>query len=195
MTALGLTALVLAVIWIAVLTVVVMVLVREVAVLSARLDTRGGQAFVARDGPMIGRPLPEAVDQALAPYVRGDSGIYVLLLSAVCSPCHDLVKQLQKRTWRLDEGVVALVTGRHELAESIVSSLPPWVTIVRDPQAGELAKALSIQTTPFAVRIRAGRVLDKAYLHGVRDLLRLARTRDGRQPRPAAKVKAVGHAS
>lgn len=195
MTALGLTVVVLGVIWLAVLTLVVLVLVREVAVLSARLDVRGGQDFVASDGPAIGRPLPESVAGALAPYVRGDSGMYVLLLSAICGPCHDLVKQLRQHTWDLDESVVALVAGRAELAAGIADMLPPWVDVVRDPQAAELAKALSIQTTPFAVRVRAGRVVAKAYLHGVGDLLRLARVGEGRQSGPAVEVEVVGHAS
>lgn len=194
MTPLGLTVLVLGLIWIAVLTVIVLMLVREVAVLSARLDAGGGRAFVASDGPAIGRSLPESVAGALAPYARGD-GMYVLLLSAICGPCHDLVKQLRQQTWKLDENVVALVTGRAELADAIAGSMPAWVAVVRDPQAAELAKALSIQTTPFAVRIRAGRVVAKAYLHGVKDLLRLASANDGRRPATVVEMEAARHAS
>lgn len=133
MTALDMTVLVLGAIWLGVLTVVALVLVREVAVLSARLDVGGGRAFVANDGPAIGRSLPESVAAALAPYVRGDSGMYVLLVSAICGPCHDLVKQLRQQTWKLDDRVVALVTGRAELADAMAGSLPPWVDVVRDP--------------------------------------------------------------
>lgn len=180
-------ALVLVGAWIAILSLVVLVLVREVALLRARLD-ESSQAILMRDGPDVGRALPEAVRASLS----GDS--FLLLLSAICGPCHDLAKEL--RTERPpDAPLIALVTGRRELADRIVSELPQWATVIRDPQAGQVARALNIKSTPFAIRVRDGRVAGKAYLRGTRDLLRLAQAGQVSALAAPPQSEEVGHAS
>jgi hypothetical protein len=63
-----------------------------------------------------------------------------------------------------------------ESVDALVDLLPPGIRVVRDPEATQLADALDIRSTPFAVALNEGRVAGKSYLYGKADLTTVAET-------------------
>lgn len=173
MSGLALVALVAAAIWLGFLTLVMILLVRQVAVLTARFELGLPRFSPAADGLEIGRDAPQSVMEAI-PEARSEVA-YVLLTSATCGPCRELVPELARH--HADEKVVALLAGPDALADGLAALFPPWIQIIRDPLATALAKSLEIQSTPFAMEIEDGRISGKAYLYSVSDLLRLIEAR------------------
>lgn len=179
MSTLGTTALILAAIWMGALTVVAVLLVRQIAILMVRLDRIGSSTTLVpnydpmAEGPEVGSQLPAGVAQALPELGSGTS--HIVLLSATCGPCRDIAEGLGRSdlsTVRKQGKVVALVPGRAELADALVTLLPSGIRHVRDPQATALATELSIQRVPFALRVDAGKVTAKAPpLDSTKDLL------------------------
>jgi len=148
--------------WMSVLTLVVVLLVRQIALLTLRLDAGQTQFAPADDGLDVGTVLSEEVITAM-PELR-DRLAYLLVLSASCTPCRELADDL--RGWQFDVPVVALVAGREELADAIAGLMPPRVRTIRDPEASELAREhLSIESAPFALQVEGGIITGKAYLH------------------------------
>jgi hypothetical protein len=169
MSALLIAALVLVSIWLGVLTLVVVLLVRQIGLLTVRLSVASQGLALDNDGPEVGSSLPEAVVSAL-PNLEEERA-YLLLISAGCDPCRDLVADLGGR--RFEQEIVALVPGRAELASELAALLPSGMRVVLDPQATRLAEALRLESTPFALEIERGTVTRKAYLHdGASDLVR-----------------------
>lgn len=169
-------ALVLAGIWLGFLTLVVVLTIRQVGLMTVRLSaandtaSTGDMTFsVDNDGPEIGSSVPGAVASVLSQL--GRERTCLLLVSATCVPCHKLVMELHKQGEL--PGTIALVAGRAEVADGLAALLPPEMHIVRDPQAAELANALQIQSTPFAVAIEDGRISGKAYVRRVTDFIAL----------------------
>jgi hypothetical protein len=168
MSGLAVVALVLACVWLGILTLVVVLLVRQIGLLTVRLSVASQALSLANDGPKVGSKVPEEVASAL-PDVEGERG-YVLLISATCAPCPELVADIRQRDF--EQTIIALVPGREELADELVALLPPGIRAVRDPEATRLAGALDIRSTPFAVEVERGTVTRKAYLYdGASDLI------------------------
>jgi hypothetical protein len=163
--------------WLGVLTLVVILTVRQIALLTVRLSTAAGgqlstitddEFLVDDDGPEVGGELPEEVASALPEL--GWQKSFILLVSSTCAPCRELAAELQAHHFAAP--VIALVAGRdRELADDLAELLPSGMHIVRDPQATELAGALQIHSTPFAVAIGSGRVVEKTYVHRSADLV------------------------
>jgi hypothetical protein len=169
MNGLAVAALVLACVWLGFLTLVVVLLVRQIGLLTVRLSVTGqAQAFALdNDGPEVGSTVPEEVVSAL-PEVGGERA-YVLLSSATCTPCRELVAGIRHHDF--EQAIVALVPGPEELADELAALLPPGVRAVLNPEATELAQALGIRSTPFVVEVERGTVTRKAYLYrGASDL-------------------------
>lgn len=192
MSGLGISALVLTGVWIGILTLVVLLVVRQIALLTVRLDhVRTGPAFdFGNDGLEVGSQVPEEVTAAL-PELKTDL-TYLLLVSATCNPCRTLVSELQGQGFASERNIIALVPGRDELADGLVTMLPPGIPSIRDPQASALAKSLQIQSTPFALKVEEGIVTRKAYLHSAADLAQLIEGRatsvEGESMRSAKEV-------
>src|SRR5829696_5342149 len=125
MSGLAVTALVLACVWLGILTLVVVLLVRQIGLLTVRLSVVGqAQAFSpANDGPEVGSNVPEEVASAL-PDVGGERA-YVVLISANCTPCRELVAGIHQHDF--EQTIVALVPGREELADELVALLPSGI--------------------------------------------------------------------
>lgn len=181
MNALALLALALAAVWLAALTVVVILCIRQIALLTvmasewrfAAIPTVDNDFSVADDGPEVGAAAPEEMLSAL-PELAGE-GAVMLLLSATCGPCRKLATDLSARRFRLPAvhiPIIALMSGREELAEGLVSLLPRGIRILRDPVAMEYADALHIKSTPFAVAISEGVVAKKGYMYSASDFVR-----------------------
>ena len=166
MSALAIAALVLVCIWLGVLTLVVVLLVRQIGLLTVRLSVADRALSVDNDGPEVGSSVPE--DVAL-PDLEEERA-YLLLISAGCTPCRELVADLGDR--RFEQNIVALVPGSEEQASELAALLPPGIRAVLDPEATSLAESLKIQSTPFALEVERGTVTRKAYLYeGASDLI------------------------
>lgn len=160
MSALAIAAIVLVCAWLGVLTFVVMLLVRQVGLLTVRLSAATQAMSLDDDGPEIGSSLPEDVTEVMP---EGEPA-YLLLISAGCDPCRELVAELDGH--RFEQGVVALVPGRQEQAGELAALLSPGMPVVLDPEATQLAESLNLESTPFALEVEGGTVARKVHLHG-----------------------------
>ena len=168
MSALAVAALVLVCVWLGVLTLVAVLLVRQVGLLTLRLSVAGQALAVENDGPEVGTNLPEDVTSAL-PDLEAERA-YLLLISAGCTPCRELVADIGDRSF--EQMIVALVPGDEERGGELASLLPSGIQAVLDPEATRLAEALELQSTPFALELERGKVTRKAYLYeGASDLI------------------------
>ena len=159
MSALAIAALVLVCIWLGVLTLVVVLLVRQVGLLTVRLSTAAQTISLDDDGPEVGSGLPEDV----AELMPEDEPAYLVLVSAGCDPCRELVAELDGR--RFEQSIVALVPGREEQAGELAALLPSDMRVVLDPEATQLAESLDLESTPFVLEIEGGTVTRKAHLY------------------------------
>lgn len=169
MNGLAVAALILNTIWLGVLTLLLALAIRQIGILTVRLSMKGETFSVDHDGPKVGSDLPAEVIAIDSETAAMDADF--LLLSATCNPCRELAATLDRHY--LNGNIIVLLTGRKELADGLVSMLPPDYRIIRDPEASKMAAALHIQSTPFAVSISRGKVNQKAYIHSKSDLLSL----------------------
>jgi hypothetical protein len=160
MSALAIVALVLVCAWLGILTFVVMLLVRQVGLLTVRFSMATQAMSLDDDGPEIGSSLPEDVAEVMPEGERA----YLLLISAGCDPCRELVAELDGH--RFEQKVVALVPGRQEQAAELAALLPPDIRVVLDPEATDLAESLGLESTPFALEVESATVIRKVHLYG-----------------------------
>ena len=160
MSALAIAALVLVCIWLGILTLVVVLLVRQVGLLTVRLSTAARTISLDDDGPEVGSSLPEDV----AELMPEEEPAYLMLISAGCDPCRELVAELDGR--RFEQSIVALVPGREEQAGELAALLSSNMRVVLDPEATQLAESLDLESTPFALEVEGGTVTRKAHLYG-----------------------------
>lgn len=154
--------------WLGLLTFTLLLCIRQVAVLTVRVERTVGFS-VADDGLPIGFPIPEEVAETL-PAVR--RRLMVLFMSATCDPCRELAREL--RTAELGVELAVLVSGAEDVAAAVAELLPSGVLVLRDPDATRLARALQVQSTPFATLASEGSVFGKTYANNVSDLESLA---------------------
>ena len=160
MSALAIVALVLVCVWLGLLTFVVVLLVRQVGLLTIRLSMATQAISLDDDGPEVGSALPEDVAEVVPDGERA----YLLLISASCEPCRELVVELDGH--QFEQSVVALVPGRQEQASELAALLPPGMRVVVDPEATQLAESLDLESTPFAIEVEGGTVTSKVHLFG-----------------------------
>lgn len=174
MTDLQTIALALVALWLGAITLVVVLLVRQLGLVTLRLDIGGGAPVPLADGPDIGEVVPEAVVARVPQLAQGLR--YLLLVSPTCAPCHEIAPQLSGLV--LEGQVVALVPGHAEVADDFAAMLPPSFDVVRDPVAVEVAKSLGMELTPAALEIEDGVVSGKAHLMRATDLRDLMNARE-----------------
>jgi hypothetical protein len=160
MSALAIVALVLVCAWLGILTFVVMLLVRQVGLLTVRFSMATQAMSLDDDGPDIGSSLPEDVAEVMPERERA----YLLLISAGCEPCRELVAELDGH--RFEQKMVALVPGNQEQAAELAALLPPGIRVVLDPEATQLAESLDLESTPFALEVENGTVISKVHVFG-----------------------------
>jgi hypothetical protein len=160
MSTLAIAALVLVCAWLGVLTFVVVLLVRQVGLLTVRVTTATQAMSLDDDGPDIGSSLPEDVAEVMPEGERA----YLLLISAGCDPCRELVAELDGH--RFEQKIVALVPGRQEQAAELAALLPPEIRVVLDPEAIQMTESLDLESTPFALEVENGTVIRKVHLFG-----------------------------
>lgn len=169
MTGLEVTALALVALWLGVLTVLVLASVRQIALLDLRIEL-GPTVSAAADGPEIGTDLPEAAAAAL-PVSNGDGPAYLLFLSPTCAPCVEIISQLHHRDVR--RPVYALFSGDDRMAADFEAMFPSNIQSLRDPAATEVARAVNVNVTPFALQVENQIVTGRAHLRSADDFLRL----------------------
>lgn len=160
MSALAIAALVLVCAWLGILTFVVMLLVRQVGLLTVRISMATQATSLDDDGPEVGSSLPEDVAEVMPDGERA----YLLLISADCDPCRELVAELDGH--RFDQKIVALVPGRQEQAAELAALLPPDIKVVLDPEAIQMTESLNLESTPFALEVESGTVTRKVHVYG-----------------------------
>jgi len=173
MNGLTVAAIVVATLWLGILTLLTLLIVRQIGLLTVRLDYARGPAFDPEaDGLAIGTAVPPEARAALP--TLASEPVVLLIVSATCSPCREVVDGL---AGQLPPGaerrLIALVAGDEAMADGLVAMLPPGVRSVRDPQATAIATGLGIQSTPFALAVDGGVVSGKIYVHHAADLTRL----------------------
>jgi hypothetical protein len=170
MSALAIAALVLVCIWLGVLTLVVVLLVRQIGLLTVRLSVASQAFSLDNDGPEVGSILPEEVTSVVPELMEERS--YLLLISSSCTPCRELVSDLQGEQRFEEQKIVALVPGHEDQAREMAALLPSGIRVVLDPDAARVAGAIDLESTPFAVEVERGMVTRKAFLHeGAADLV------------------------
>jgi hypothetical protein len=153
MSALAIAAFVLVCIWLGVLTLVVVLLVRQLGLLTVRLSMASQTISLDDDGPEVGSDVPENVASV---FPEGEEEpAYLLLISAGCDPCRELVAALGGR--HFEQHIVALVPGREDQAGELAALLPPGMRVVRE--------SLDLEATPFALEVKRGTVTRKAHLY------------------------------
>jgi hypothetical protein len=170
MSTLAIAALVLVCIWLGVLTLVVVLLVRQIGLLTVRLSVASQAFSLDNDGPEVGSSLPEEVTSVVPELMEERS--YLLLISSSCTPCRELVSDLQGEQRFEEQKIVALVPGHEDQAREMAALLPSGIRVVLDPDAARVAGAIDLESTPFAVEVERGMVTRKAFLHeGAADLV------------------------
>jgi hypothetical protein len=170
MSALAIAALVLVCIWLGVLTLVVVLLVRQIGLLTVRLSVASQAFSLDNDGPEVGSSLPEEVTSVVPELMEERS--YLLLISSSCTPCRELVSDLQGEQRFEEQRLVALVPGHEDQAREMAALLPSGIRVVLDPDAARVAGAIDLESTPFAVEVERGMVTRKVFLHeGAADLV------------------------
>jgi hypothetical protein len=157
-------------VWIAFLSLAVVLLVRQVGLLTVRLDRSRDSTAPVDDGLALGSAVPAAVGRALDPADGGP--LYVVVLGAICAPCRELAADLG-RTQLVDavSPLLFLISGgSEELADDLAALLPAGTQVLRDPLATEIVNELRVQTTPFAFEIANARIAGKAALRGAKHL-------------------------
>lgn len=175
--------------WLALLTFVLILVIRQIALLTVRLSVNGQAFSLANDGPEVGSNVSEEILSTLPVLERKRT--HVLLISATCAPCRELVTELSEH--RFEPSVIALVAGREELAEGLIALLPSNFQVVRDPQATTVAQALNVKSTPFALTLEDGTVSRKAYMYRPADFVAFAEGTKGSDV-PIALYTEVDHA-
>lgn len=159
--------------WLGVLTLVLVLVIRQVTLVTARVDRASPVPILGLpdDGPTIGAPLPDAVVQEVPQLAAGVA--HLVLLSATCNPCREMAEQMRAEHFPPGEKLIALVPGREHLADGVIAMLPQSFRAIRDPMATEVAGLLQLETVPFAMTARDGVVAAKApILTSIDDLTR-----------------------
>jgi hypothetical protein len=152
------------------LCLVCLLLVRQVGLLTVRLDRMGDANRPVHDGLDVGASAPTAITDAIMPAASGPT--YILVFAAICGPCRELAVGLPKVAPPSDPRTMALISGgTKELGEGLAALLPDWVAVIEDPAATDLVNALQVETTPFIFEITRGEVSAKAALRGAEHLM------------------------
>lgn len=161
-------------IWLVVLSIVTVLCVRQIALLTLRLEARGDSFSFGDDGLEVGSEIDQWVADVLPVLSVGRA--YVLHVSASCGSCRDLIPAL--RDQKFDPPMVALLTGTGGVADELATQFPATWQLLTDPDAAQAAHLLGIHSTPFALQIERGVVTGKAHVKVVEDLLNLVESYD-----------------
>ena len=159
---------VVAVVWAMVLTVVILLSVRQIALLTIRLNIMNsvGIGDIATGGE-LGRNVDTPLIREHV-FTLGDT-VTVFALDSNCNSCHDLLYELPREPYN-KSSVMCLLTGSGPALDSLRASVPEWLHIVDHPLATQLGHDLELSTTQVALKIIDGRLIGRARIDGPADL-------------------------
>jgi hypothetical protein len=164
--------------WLTGLSLAVLAVARQVAVLQLHASTPSTSGYfdVHSDGPAVGSPVPDSL-RAASWYPGGD--FVVMILSATCGPCREVVDELC-RSGGPDLPVHSFVAGRAEMAEPLLDQLAAELAghAHGEPEASDVTQAFGVQSSPFALLVSDDIVADKRYVRAASDVLELASADD-----------------
>lgn len=164
MSALAILAIALVSVWLATLSIVAALLVRQVALLSKRLDPD-----YAMDGLLLGRRIPDWLSDLLP-----DESGALLFLGASCNPCRKLAYDLGGLD--VDQPVVAVIEGGGETSEKLAHDLPSSFKVLTGEMAELAFSDLGLETTPFLFWVDRRKIVNKAVPRGAPHFLSLLQT-------------------
>lgn len=178
MSTLEVTALAVTAGWLTLASTACLLLVRQVGLLTIRLNEALARGGAFDTGLEVGDPVPAEAVRA-APELVG-ARIYALFLSSGCAPCRLLATDLEdnaEQPWTAE--IVVILTGGGAGADGVAELLPRELAIVRDPGATSVTQAFAANTTPLAFQLERGYVTGKALLlRGMSDLVALIESRE-----------------
>jgi hypothetical protein len=150
-------------VWVLALTAVVVLLARQLAIVSFRIirSDKVNSVDLSEDGPELGTEISQAWLTSLGI----DNGATVVVLSATCATCREVVDGLQGL--EPVSNLVFLLSGGGEIADSMSDRLSSvaGVTVVQDRMAEAFAEEFGIKSVPFALTVENGHVVSKGYVY------------------------------
>jgi hypothetical protein len=172
MSALGIGALVVGGLWLALLTMVAILLVRQVGLLTLRLDQSDQEA--AMDGISVESPIPGAVVPLLPS--AGSQLSFLIVLEATCGPCRTVVEDLHGAV--IDAPVAVVIGGEPTAAAAMAGHLPASMQVAVGEPADVAITALDLKTSPFLFTFAQDRVAVKDTIRSAEHLVNLITTRN-----------------
>ncbi|MGH8990923.1 MAG: hypothetical protein ACRDZ7_05275 [Acidimicrobiia bacterium] len=157
-------------VWLLILTAVALLGVRQLGILTVRLQLQAHGGPGGPIGPTIGFKVGDAAVRAL-PGLATERKMMVLL-SANCSPCQEILDELQRGTRPrgfADDEIVLLITGDPRTSEAQAAQIT-GVTSLLDPVATALGRDLGLSRTPSAILIEDGTVKGTTLLASVENM-------------------------
>jgi hypothetical protein len=155
MSALGTVAVVLLAVWLGAISIALLATVRQVALLTLRLDREDKAREL--DGLSIGSSVPAEVASVLPNGTHERT--FLLLLEAECGPCRELVDGIHGQEF--EERVVAVIVGEQSRAQALAERLPPSFSPVLGDEATAALKSLDVATSPFLFLVEGDAVAGK----------------------------------
>lgn len=192
MSWLALSAVVVIAIWLVILTVALMLCVRQIAIQRVRQEqlVRGGAG--AGTGPTVGFSVAPAIAEDRPELAR--SRALVVVLSGNCANCMQVIDEMEAGEGPSligREDVLLLVTGQDGApSEDAASRLATFGQVVREPEASQLARSLSMTYRPSALVLEEGVITGTAVLEHAREIddLLAARAGGAFTPRPVMQT-------
>lgn len=181
MSTLEIVLIVFAGMWLLVLSLVTILVIRQIALISVRLDQNMQTVVPEEDGLDVGSEVPSEI-RLLIPELD-DTLHYVMLISATCETCRELAPKF--KGLGLDIPVTVLVPGNSVAARELAAELPSEWRVLYDPLATDVANRLGITLTPFMIQVQWSIVNGKAYLHSEDDLVSFI---NGRESSDAERI-------
>jgi hypothetical protein len=163
MSSLVVAALVVASVWLLILTVGLLLCIRQLGALMVRTEliARGAGGAQAH-GAAVGFELSEDLLRS-APMLREGRRV-VLLLSATCATCEQLIEEFAAVgppvTLSLPEELVVLLVQDDggERGNEAVQAMTPYATVLRGPEATQIARGLRLANLPSAIYVQDRRI-------------------------------------
>lgn len=155
-------------IWLAATTLIMVLVMRQMSLMTIRLDSASPHMDPNDHGPRVGTILPE--DTLVGPEFQSDK--YVLaLLSTSCSPCREFAESLTPE--HVEGGVIIGIAGEDVFAGDVAELLPSTANVAKGESTTQAAVDLGIELMPFALRIESRRIVAKMFLKTPEDLQQL----------------------
>ncbi|MEK7422965.1 MAG: hypothetical protein AAB131_03900 [Actinomycetota bacterium] len=158
--------------WAIAVTLVLLTLVRQVSLISVRLDLKMRLSDLSDVG--VGPDLGMPVESQSAAMPVGE---YVMVgLTGTCNSCVEFAKSLPAEGPPPGPPVVVLAAGSKASATRISRLLPEWVTVVTEPSATQIGRDLGLSRTTGALHVSNGVLLGRADVGSFEDLMALTNT-------------------